>query len=167
VDNSSIIALIDQHPIAGSIFLVLAVIVQQYLKNRHGENDVSKIESETNKLARQTSEVVNRCSEKTAKVMDSNIALLDAIDKHLEANDVRQIRADVKQAVQMLAKMDGRESASFATLDRVSTLLRSVADDLQKTDARIVHEHIIAELNSVQKTVEDIKRIAITIASSK
>jgi ABC-type transporter Mla subunit MlaD len=167
VDNSSIIALIDQHPIAGSIFLVLAVIVQQYLKNRHGENDVSKIESETNKLARQTSEVVNRCSEKTAKVMDSNIALLDAIDKHLEANDVRQIRADVKQAVQMLAKMDGRESASFATLDRVSTLLRSVADDLQKTDARIVHEHIIAEINSVQKTVEDIKRIAITIASSK
>jgi hypothetical protein len=140
--------------IIGAIALVLALMVQQFFSRRKGKND-NKLEQETNKLVKQSNETVNRCSAETRIV-------LDAIDKNMAKNDVGHLSTRLNDTVQLLATMVDHQSECIGTLNRVSSVVRSIADDLQKTDSRIVHQDIQNKINMVESLVEDVKRIVIT-----
>lgn len=156
----SLLEQINEYPYAGAMLLVGMLLVHQIIAKWRGTQNVSKFESESNRLAKQTSETVNKCAEK------ANV-LMEAIERHLAKNDLGHVSAQLHDAVQMLEKMADHQGRCVASLDRVSSLCRSIADDIQKTDSRIVHAQIGSKITSVQAIVDDIKRIVISFKEGK
>ena len=138
--------------IIGAIVLVALLIVQQYFNRKKGIKNATVYEQESAKLVRQTSEVVNRCAAE-------NKIILVALNRHLEKNDLGHLSTELNNAIRMLEAMVERQNIGIVTLDRISSLVHSISDDIQKTDSRIVHERISNNLHTVEMLVEDIKRI--------
>jgi len=140
--------------IIGAIVLVALLIVQQYFNRKKGITNATEYEQESARITKQTSETVNRCSSETK-------AAMGAIARHLEKNDLGHVSARLEETVRMLAKMGEHQNACLNTLDRVSSLVRSIADDLQKTDSRIVHEQIQSKVHNLEDLIKDVKRIVL------
>ena len=156
MEASVLIELLDKHPVTGAIALMCLLIVQQVLKAKKGNDHVSRLERENNALAKQTSETVNKCSQKTE-------AIIGAIAKHLAENDVGQLFNDIAKALTLLDEMDGRQEVHQRELDRISSLCRYIADDLQKADIRVNHEKLHNKVASVETLAKDVKGICLSI----
>lgn len=144
----------NEYPIAALIILAMLLVIQQIVAKWKGASNASRDERESLRLAKQTSETVNSCKTETKEV-------LAAIKGHLAKNDLGHVSTQLDDAVQLLAKVGDHQSKCLFTLDRVSGLVRSIADDLQKTDSRIVHEQIQSKVHSVEELIKDVKRIVL------
>ena len=85
-----------------------------------------------------------------------------AIKEHLAKNDLGHVSSRLEEAVRMLEKMGDHQSACLAALDRVSNLVRSIADDMQQTNSELAHEKIQGKLHRLDDLVRDVKRIVLS-----
>ncbi len=150
----SLLEAVNEYPLAGLIVLAALLLVQQILAKWKGGSDASRNERESLKLAKQISETVNSYKAETQLALSS-------IKEHMVKNDIGHVSARLDDAVRMLATMADHQGECLGTLDRVSGLVRSIADDLQKTDSRIVHEQIQGKVLSVEALIKDVKRIVL------
>ena len=149
--------MLNDHPLAGALMLAMLLVIMQIIKAWKGTNNVTRLEQENNKLARQTSETVNHCATRTH-------ALMEVMEEFVQENDVRHLRSRVSDAIRLLDKMGHDQELHDNSLERVAELCRDIVSTLERTDSRVVHAQITNQIDSLEKTVEDIKRIVITMA---
>lgn len=154
----SILEAINENPLAGSMVLVALLIINQIVKAWRGKDDTSKLEQENNKLAKQTSETVNSCAARTHEVME-------VIEEFVSQNDLGYLSNRLDHAVSLLEKMGQGQGVSAASLDRITGLCNSIIRNLERADSRVVHATLLNNIEIVKGLVEDVKRIAIQIAS--
>lgn len=148
----SLLAAIEAHPMAGMLVAVILLLVNSIIAKWRGSTNATTTERESLKLAKQTSETVNHCSTRSHKVMDK-------FEEHMDANDIGHLSTEISNAIQMLEKMDARESILELSLAGVTRICDSIADDLRRGDHRIVHTGIINQLGDTLHEIEEVKRI--------
>jgi hypothetical protein len=160
----SFLEMLNNHPVAGAMFIALLLIVQKIVATWRGNSVSTQLERETNKLARQTSETVNRCSERTGELMAATKDVIIAIEKHLAENNVRHLHSRLDAALHMLEEMANNKDLHRVQLERLGDLCGNIVSDLKLTDSRVVHSDILHRIEQVESTCKDIKRISIEIA---
>lgn len=131
--------------------------MHQILKTWRGKTDATITERESLKFNKQTSETVNKCSARSHEVMDT-------FDRYIEANDLGHLSAKLDHAVQLLEKMDARQSVHAVSLDRLDGVCDSILDDIRRGDHRVVHTGMISQIREVLQATNDTKQLAIHIA---
>lgn len=157
MSSMTILGAINEHPMAATMVIVALLLVKQIIGAWRGKTNASTTEHELLKLAKQISQTVNECSTRSH-------AIMDMVDRNDKSNDVGLIHASLKKTVQLLEKVDASQSLSKMSLDGISRVSDSIADDLRRGDHRVVHTGIINQIGDVKRIVEDTKQLTVHIA---
>ena len=150
----SFLEMLNDHPLAGALMLAMLLVIMQIIKAWKGTSSVSRIEQENNKLAKQTSETVNHCATRTH-------ALMEVMEEFIQENDVRHLHSELTAAIHLLEKVHEHTGGCQAKLGRVDSVCRDLAANIERTDSRVVHAQIVNKVDTLEKLLEDVKRITL------